>query len=366
MNIPFYFTRVGQAAKKFARDRADWYEYLADITEDTQGRRTFLSILDADAQRYGKSARGILSGYWAHRIVETGDLGRTLHQTLPPREVAEFVSLQAQGQGVFADGLRDMAAVVRLTAKLKVILVSTLAVAALMLILVWSMLMVGIPYFTAPMFLDAMPDIRMELLNPSTQSFFDMAQWIREKGTRLWLASVTLGVAIYLSFPYMDNGLRRWLDKWGPYRLYRDVQAIAVVSTTATAVKPRAGKVMQIRQAIELQLPGASRWLMRRLHAIQNRLDDAKKGAEIFDVGLLDREIYWYLEDLNNTLGLDTALQMTRARMETTILKRVEGRAKVLRWLALLGAVAIMISLFIWHQGVILDMRNAIMIDATS
>ncbi|PJI52594.1 hypothetical protein CTI14_39795, partial [Methylobacterium radiotolerans] len=108
---------------------------------------------------------------------------------------------------------------------------------------------------------DAMPDIRFELLSPSTQAFFDMAQWIRDKGIRLWLVSSALGVGVCLSFPYMDNALRRWLDKWGPYRLYRDVQAIAVVSTAATAVKPRAGKVMQIRQAIELQLPGASRWL---------------------------------------------------------------------------------------------------------
>lgn len=106
MKIPFYFTRVGQAASKFARARADWYEYLADMTEDTQGRRTFLSILEADAQRYGKSARGVLSAYWAHRIVETGELGRTLHRTLPPREVAEFVSLQNPR----ASGLRGRAA----------------------------------------------------------------------------------------------------------------------------------------------------------------------------------------------------------------------------------------------------------------
>lgn len=364
MKIPFYFTRVGQAASKFARARADWYEYLADMTEDTQGRRTFLSILEADAQRYGKSARGVLSAYWAHRIVETGELGRTLHRTLPPREVAEFVSLQTQGQAVFAGGLRDMAAVVRLTAKLRTILVGTLAVAALMLLLVWAMVMLAVPYLTAPMLQDAMPDLRTELLSPSTQAFFDMAQWIRDKGIRLWLISIAFGVAVYLSFPYMDNPLRRWLDRWGPYRLYRDVQAIAVVSTAATAVKPRAGKVMQIRHAIEMQLPGASRWLSRRLQAIQNRLDDAKKGAEIFDVGLLDREIYWYLEDLTNTLGLDAGLQKTRERMETTILKRVEDRAKVLRWSALICAVLALAGLFFWHQSVIMDMRNVMMLDA--
>src|SRR3546814_12728268 len=67
-----------------------------------------------------------------------------------------------QGQAVFAGGLRDMAAVVRLTAKLRGILVRTLAVAALMLFLVWAMVMLAVPYVTAPMLQDAMPDIRFE------------------------------------------------------------------------------------------------------------------------------------------------------------------------------------------------------------
>ncbi len=363
MKIPFFFTRVGQAAQKFARSRADWYDYLADMTEDTQGRRTILSILDADAHRYGKSARGVLSAYWAHRIVEFGDLGRTLHRTLPPKEVAEFVSLQRQGQAAFAGGLRDMANVVRLTSKLRSLLVSTLAIAFIVVTLVWLMVMVAVPYVTAPMLLDTLPDVRPELLKPSTQAFFAMAQWIRDYGVRLWVVGPTALIAFYFSFSYMDGRVRRWLDTWGPYRLYRDVQAIAVISTAATAVKPRTGKTMQIREAIDMQISGASRWLSRRLQAIQDRLDDAKKGAAIFDVGLLDRESFWYLEDLTNTLGLDKALQRTRQRMETTVLKRVASRANVLKWICLLLAVCVLIGLYFWHQGVISDMRNAMMIE---
>lgn len=364
MRIPFSLTRVGQAAQKFARSRADWYDYMADIEEDTQGRRTFLSILEADAQRYGRTARGTLSAHWAHRIVETGDLGRTLHGTLPPKEVAEYVSLQKQGQAVSAEGLRDMARVVRLGHRLKSILISTLFTAAIAIALLWTVIMIGIPYFTAPMLLEALPDIPRAYLSPSTQAFFDLAQWIRDHDIRVWTMTIGAAVALYLSFPYLDGRVRRQLDKWGPYRLYRDIQAIAVVTTTATAVKPRAGKTVPIREAIELQMAGASRWLTRRLQDIQNRLDDAKAGAAAFDVDLLDRETYWYLEDLTHTLGLDIALQKTRARMETTILARVESRAKVLRWTALICAVLALAGLFFWHQSIIWDMRNALMLDA--
>lgn len=366
MKFPFVLTRVGQAARKFARQRADWYEYLADMTEDTQGKRTILNILDGDAQRYGRSARGILSAYWAHRIVETGNIGRTLHRTLPPREVAEFVSLQRQGQAVLATGLRDMASLVRLNSKLRVILVSTLLTSALAMILLWVAVMIGIPYFSAPMILNSLPDIPPAYFSPSTQAFFNLADWIREHGIRVWVVTLMIPIAFQLSFPYLDGPIRRKLDNWGPYRLYRDIQAIGVISTAATAVKPRAGKSVQLREAIELQFDGASRWLTRRLQAIQDRLEDSKSGVQVFDVGLMDRETYWYLEDLASTLGLDVALQKTRLRMETTILTRVDGRAKQLRWVVLIGAVLAMAGLMVWHQSVLWDLRNAMLLEAMS
>ncbi|WLW63627.1 hypothetical protein RA224_09450 [Achromobacter aegrifaciens] len=366
MKLPFEFTRVGQAARKFSRQRADWYEYLADIAEDTQGKRTILSILDGDAQRYGRSARGILSAYWAHKIVETGNIGRTLHGTLPPKEVAEFVSLQSQDQAVLSSGLRDMAGIVRLNSKLRGILATTLLTSVLAVILLWLVIMVGIPYFSAPMIIDALPAVPRAYLSPYSQAFFDLAEWIRQSGVWLWVTTLVIAIAFQLSFPYLDGPIRRLLDGWGPYGLYRDVQGIGVISTAATAVKPRTGKTMQLRDAIELQLEGASRWLTGRLQAIQHRLEDSKAGAQVFDVGLMDRETYWYLEDLASTLGLDAALQRTRHRMESVVLKRVEKKANFFRWVILLSAVFAMASILGWHQSVLWDMQNAAMLDATS
>lgn len=366
MKLPFALTRAGQAARKFARQRADWYEYLADMTEDTQGQRTILNILDSDAQRYGRSARGILSAHWAHKIVETGEIGKTLHGTLPAKEVAEFVSLQRQGQAVLASGLRDMASLVRLNSRLKTILVTTLMTSAMAMALLWLVVMVGIPYFTAPMILGSLPAAPRAYLTPHSLAFFDLAEWIRQSGARVWVGTLVAGIAVQLSFPYLDGPIRRFLDRWGPYSLYRDVQGIGVISTAATAVKPRTGKTMQLREAIELQFDGASRWLTGRLQAIQNRLEDSRSGAQVFDVGLMDQETYWYLEDLTSTLGLDVALQKTRHRMETVVLKRVEARAQVLRWVILGCALFAMAGLYAWHLSVLNDMQNAAVLDAMS
>jgi hypothetical protein len=366
MKLPFVLTRVGQAARKFARKRADWYEYLADIAEDTQGKRTILNILDGDAQRYGRSARGVLSAYWAHKIVETGNIGKTLHGTLPPKEVAEFVSLQGQDQAVLSSGLRDMASLVRLNSKLRWILITTLLTSLIAVIVLWLVVMVALPYVTAPMIVDTLPAVPRAYLSASTHAFFDLAEWIRQKGIRLWFGALVVGIAFKLSFSYLDGPIRRFLDRWGPYRLYRDVQGIGVISTAATAVKPRTGKTMQLREAIELQFDGASRWLTGRLQAIQHRLEDSKSGAQVFDVGLMDRETYWYLEDLAGTQGLDAALQKTRVRMESVVLKHVETRAKVLRWVILILAVLAMAGILGWHQSVLWDMQNAALLDSMS
>lgn len=366
-SLPFAVTKAGRAASKFSEQRADWYEYLADMIQDTQGQRTILHILEADAQRYGpRSPRGILSARWALRVAETGDMGRTLLGTLPRAEIAEFASLERQGQAVFTSGLRDMAGLVRLNARLKSILRSTLFAAVFALLVLWVSLMIGLPFFSGPTLLETMPDIPSHYLASYSQGFFELAKWLRDNTVALWGAAIAALALFVVSFPRLDGPLRRWLDRWGPYRLYRDVQAIRVISTAATALKPRAGKTVSIREAIDLQLAGASPWLSRRLLAMHNRLDDAKAGAAVFDVGLLDRETYWYLEDLASAQGLDNALQKTRARMETTLLKRVEARAQWLRWTVLLISIAAMLGLLIWHYAVIWDLRNALMLDAST
>ena len=53
-------------ALRFRALRADYYEYLADLVEGTQGRKSLRDIFDDDAHRYGRrTVRGRLSRYWA-------------------------------------------------------------------------------------------------------------------------------------------------------------------------------------------------------------------------------------------------------------------------------------------------------------
>jgi len=363
MRIPFAFTPVALASRRFAKQRADWYEYLSDMNQDSDGRRTIRDILAADAARYGqRTARGILSAHWAARLEETGHMGQAMADTLPAREVGTLAGMQAMGQNVFVEGLRDLAGLVRLTDTLKSVLVSTLCVAMIATALMLFMLMVALPWYTAPTIRESFPDLDVSLFGAPAATFFGLCAWLRDYSVALWLV---LGVAAGLfaaSFAWWDTSLRRRLDAWGPYRLYRDVQAIGVISTAATAVKARAGQAVPLRAALQMQRLGASRWLVHRLNAIIARMEDSRAGAAIFDVGLLPRDMYWYLEDLTHSLGLDIALQKTRLRLESRLLVHVRTRAMVLRWVLLLGAVTTMLGLVVWHYAVIFDLRNATML----
>lgn len=363
MKISFAQWRVMWAASQFAKRRDDWYEYLADMIADSAGHRSIRDIFEADARRYGpRTSRGLLSAHWAHGIGDSGDLGQAAFGTLPRREVAELAALQRRGQAIFADGLRDMAAIVRLSKKLQDILKWTLLAGVISVLVLWFVVMLVVPYFSAPELLAAFPQMPVSFYGPYARSFFGLAEWLRDRGVILWLASIGSVALLIVSFPHFDGRFRRWLDTWGPYRLYRDIQAVAVVSSVATSVKQRAGVTIPIRDALDAQRAGASRWLAARLQAMVSRLDEDGAGASIFDVGLMDRETYWYLEDLTDSLGLDVALQKTRVRLETTMLDRIERRAVVMRWVLLIVSVLALIGILAWHYAVIFDLRNATML----
>ncbi|KOF55410.1 hypothetical protein AD428_00715 [Achromobacter sp. DMS1] len=357
--------RVKLAANQFAKHRADWYDYLADMIADSAGQRTLLRMFEADARRYGpRTARGFLSARWAFNLADGGELGQATLGTLPQREVAEIAALQHRGDAILVEGLRDIAALVRLTRTLADILKWTLLAGVVSLIVFWLVAMVVVPYVSAPELLAAFPPVDQRFYGPFARSFFAYAEWVREHGIILWLLSAGLVIALPLSFPHWDGRIRRWLDTWGVYRLYRDIQAVAVVSSLATALKRRAGVSVPLREAINAQRAGASRWLNARLQAMIAKLDDSTDGASILDVGLLDRESYWYLQDLTDALGLDVALQKTRARLERSMLRRIEHRAVVIRWVLLLISVAALLGFLAWHYAVIFDLRSAMLLGA--
>jgi hypothetical protein len=73
---------------------------------------------------------------------------------------------------------------------------------------------------------------------------------------------------------------------------------------------------------------------------------------------LLDRDVYWYLEDMVAARGLQEGLQIVHQRMSQVWFQRIQLQAQVLRWLELLTGVASVLALGLWHYAAIDDLRR--------
>ncbi len=109
---------------------------------------------------------------------------------------------------------------------------------------------------------------------------------------------------------------------------------------------------------ILLFLEDAGPWLGGHLERIADRIDQGLAGASAFDTGLLDRDLYWYLEDMAAARGLQAGLQAAHRRMAGRWLDRVRNQALALRWAALLLEAAVVLGIGLWHYAALDELRR--------
>lgn len=352
------------AAFRFrARAREAFYDYLADVLDATQGRKTLKAILAHDADRYGlHTTRGRLSQHWAYQIEEHGDIAKAFTGTLPAQEVAVIGMLQRIGGNALVSGMRDLAGLVRLQIKINGILLSTLAMAYFGLIM--SLIsMFGIAKFTVPTLKVSFGQIDSSMYGSATRALFSFGAWLDS-----WLVVVLITMAAAIGaitwlLPRWTGPMRNLLDQHAPgLTLYRDTQAINFLVSLAAILKPRSGLNHSMAEGLILMYEHSTPWLRAHITQMSMRLSDAQAGASVFKTGLLNKQIYWYLEDLVDALGMDTALQKTRFRLEISTISSVERRAKWLRWILLGSSLAFMLGTMVWHYAVIFEMKSAILL----
>ncbi len=352
------------AALRFrSSQREAYYDYLADILEATQGRNTIKQILANDAHRYGTgTVRGQLSLHWAHQVEEYGELGMAFTGTLPERELALIRMMQRLGGSAVIGGFRELAVLLRLDLKIKGILLSTLSMAYFAVCVCLAM-MFAISAFTVPTLLSSFAQVDPIYQGAATRRLVGFADWL---SVWLWpLIGLMAGAitALRWALPRWHGKARSFFDQYVPgFQLYRDTQAIRFLVTLAAILKPRTGLNHSLAEALSMMCEHAPPWLRDHVLRMALRLSDARAGASIFNTGLLDKQTYWYLEDLVDAVGMDAALQKTRLRLEHNATAAVAQRAAVARW-ALIGcALIFLLGTMLWHYAAIHEMRAALLL----
>lgn len=353
------FDKEWRAANAFKKERADYFEYLAAIMENSNGKKTLRDIFDDDAHRYGpKNARGILSKRWSRRYQECGgDLGETFHASLPQDDIVMIRAAQRAGAGALEVSFRDLGSVTRLIDQAKSIFKSTVFTAVVALVVMIATI-IAIPFFTVPEMMKSFSMVPPSYFGGFTRTLLETASLI---SSNLLLIAVSTAALFYLiswSLPNWVGESRKTLDNWLMWRLYRDFQGIKFMATLASMVRKRGNVSTQLREALMAQLEG-SPWKIWHVNQMVERIDEGIIGADTFDTGIIDRETHYFLTDMIMTNGMDQGLQLTRSRIEGRTIMLVAKKAAVFKWIMLGLSVAVILGVTLWHYAVITELTDS-------
>ncbi|HET8597227.1 MAG TPA: hypothetical protein VFM22_05655 [Castellaniella sp.] len=346
-------------AWRFASRRADYLDYAHAVLAGAQGRLTVRELFDRDAVRYGPATgRGRLARDWSAACEASGgDLHATWRHCFPADERALIRVAQGLGNARLLACFQALARHLGLLIRTRRLLWATLGSAAAALV-VASLLVLALPAWTVPALQQAFQGLPAPYQGPWARALFSAAGFLRDWGFCVPLAAGVSLAGTLFALPRACGPWRRRLDRFGPWRLYRQVQALRVLVLAAILLQPDAGGSSQLRPVIVLLLDGATPWLAAHLRGMVWRVDQGQAGAAAFDTGLLDRELYWYLEDMVAARGLPAGLQAAHERMSAVWQDRIRIQAQALRWLTLLAGVGFVLALGWWHYAAIDELRR--------
>lgn len=349
------------AAYAFRTQRADYYEYLADVIDATAGTKTLQNIFYDDVSRYAAaSPRGLLSRVWLERFPQAGgDLFATWNGTLPLEDLLAIQSAQYSGSQALTKTLRQLAGVVKLIDGAHRLLVTT-AFAGLAGLFIALGSVLSIPFFSAKQLQQVFAAVPTEHFSEWTKALFVTADILNAAWPFVSVGLILSALIVLWSFASWTGPLRRVADKFGPWAFYRRVQTVRFVSLLAVTLTPGGSQGGRLRDAIALQIQGATPWFSGHLHVMVTRLDLGANAIDALETGLIDSEIWWYFADLIQTLGLDEALHRARLRTEKHALKRIQTQAVYLRWGALLLSLMIVLGVAFWHAQVFEELRQGL------
>ncbi|VFR47667.1 Integral membrane protein [plant metagenome] len=350
------------ASRQLRRERADYYEYLAERMAAGVGGKTLLALFRGDAARRGNAPRARLSAEWARRCEASGgDLFEVWSGVFPEEDLLLLRTAQQAGAAALVQALRDLADATRLVEGARRTLRQTLAAGVVALCVLAGML-AAVPHYTAPRLWRTFQGVPLELHGPTAQAFQQFSVWLQA-----WLPACLSGLCIVLSgfvlsLPRHTGRVRTVLDRHAPWSLYRDFQGLRFLLLLALLLRPQGHRVIALRDALARVAGSSGVWVAWQAQRVGDRLDAGWAGADVFDTGLFDPELGGFLQDMIDAHGMDTGLRRATERLRTQALRRLSGQAQAWRWVLLLGALAGLLALAAWHYAVIDDLRRAMMI----
>ncbi len=363
---------VARAARRFSKELPKFYATFADRL-DHAGGVTAQELFALDASRYSQdedgnaieTPRGVLSRYWAERFIETGgNFANTFAETIPSDDAAMIRLAQAAGAGALPLTLRDLARTSALIQNAKAKFVGTVAISVFAALLFFGVLLIT-PTVSVPMFKDLYGGVPKQYHSGAATALFAFGDAVNSVLLILVVLMVGGGYFVVWSLPNLTGDLRRVLDRWSIWRLYRDFYGALFLAVLSTMVKTRGGVSTTLGQALKEMRTGANPYKQWHMDLMIDRVEGSalgpgtKSDVEALNTGLIDRDSYFYLLDVYQGQGLAIALDKAGSQVETHALVVVETRAKWFARILLLVAFSLTAGWAVWHLLVAFDFPTA-------
>lgn len=358
-SIPF---AIKQASRSFNKNRADYYVYMASILKSSGGGIKILQLFENDIVRFEGKPRGKLCLYWYEQYsANGGNLADAFQGTLPDDEVAILRVAQNAGGDALIFALDDLARMAKLSDQVKQESLSTI-VSGLFGIAIAFLMLTIFPIFSVREIANAYEFLPLDAWGQNGQRFYSYAKWMEGN---LFAITVIIGiliVALNWTFSNYTGKFREWLDEnISLYRVSRDLKGALFLATMSTLTKKRGGVMFTLKQSLETFSNSArTPWLRWRIDQIIDGADSTGSiGVQAFDTGMISREMFYFLEDMQKAKGFSEGFEETGAYVEGHLMKSTIKKMMFYRWSMLVMSLVVALVIFGWQFQVIYEMRGA-------
>ena len=315
--IPVWFAR-----RELHDRRADFYYDLASTLKDRVPLFTTLRKMESRAQQrtpltapmYLQMLKGL----------ETGSLSEALRGIASTTELTMIDATQAAGDATMADGLLFLSETVHKTDAMVAVMRKSVTY-PIILLLMFASLLTGFSVNAVPILTQLSPASNWP---PMGQALYAVSQFITHHGIWLGLGLVAFFVGLFYSFPRWTGRVRKVLDKFLPFNLYRDYASSMLMISLASLM--RSG--ISLRSSLERTYKHSSPWGKWHIRQILINLSKPSNGTfgQAFNTGLFDQELEDRIQDASErTNPIEAFIHIGVGSIDRMIL-RIEKRAKQL------------------------------------
>ncbi len=345
--IPVWFAR-----RELHDRRADFYYDLASTLKDRVPLFTTLRKLESRAQQrtpmtapmYLQMLKGL----------ESGSLSLALKGIASTTELTMIDATQAAGDATMADGLLFLSETVHKTDAMLAVMRKAVTYPVILL-LMFASLLTGFSLNAVPILTQLSPASNWP---PMGQALYAVSQFITHHGIWLALGILVFFVALFYSFPRWTGRVRKQLDKYLPFNLYRDYASSMLMISLASLM--RSG--ISLRSSLERTYKNSSPWGKWHIRQILINLSKPSNGTfgQAFNSGLFDQELEDRIQDASERSNpIEAFIHIGVGSIDRMIL-RIEKRAKQLNSVLIVVCGVLMAAMMLAFFSTTMSLQSGI------